>query len=611
MCGIVGFTGLKPAAPILLDGLKRLEYRGYDSAGIAVFEDGKLLVKKAQGRLSTLCELIDDGRDLESTVGIGHTRWATHGKPSDINAHPHLSPDGSFALVHNGIVENYATIKDDLIKKGDKFVSETDSEVVVHLLQHNYDGDLFKAFVKTVNMLQGSYSLGVINTHQPDVIYAIRHSSPLVVGVSPNGNMIASDIPAILPVTRDIIYLNDDEIVKMTKDSVDIFTLDGEPIDKEIKKITWDISAAEKGGYEHFMIKEIMEQPKALRDTIAPRIKNGEIVLDDVHLTREMLEKFNRINIVACGSAYHVGVIAKYIIEKMLRIPVEAVVASEYRYSDPIVDENSLIIIISQSGETADTLEALKLSKKRGATILSIVNVVGSSIANESQNVLYTWAGPEISVATTKAYSTQLILMYLLILYMGKTLGKISDETYSEYLDEIQKLPDKVQQILQQAPEIERLAQRYAYLEHAYFIGRNLDYAVSLEASLKLKETSYIHSDAYPAGELKHGPISLIEDGTLVVALACNKRLMPKTLSNVKEVKARGAEVLMLTNENMLTTDVKNSEIDNVITIPSTLELLESTLEVVPMQLLGYYIAKARNCDVDKPRNLAKSVTVE
>ena len=611
MCGIVGFTGLKPAAPILLDGLKRLEYRGYDSAGIAVFEDGKLLVKKAQGRLSTLCELIDDGRDLESTVGIGHTRWATHGKPSDINAHPHLSPDGSFALVHNGIVENYATIKDDLIKKGDKFVSETDSEVVVHLLQHNYDGDLFKAFVKTVNMLQGSYSLGVINTHQPDVIYAIRHSSPLVVGVSPNGNMIASDIPAILPVTRDIIYLNDDEVVKMTKDSVDIFTLNGEPIDKEIKKITWDISAAEKGGYEHFMIKEIMEQPKALRDTIAPRIKNGAIVLDDVHLTREMLEKFNRINIVACGSAYHVGVIAKYIIEKMLRIPVEAVVASEYRYSDPIVDENSLVIIISQSGETADTLEALKLSKKRGATILSIVNVVGSSIANESQNVLYTWAGPEISVATTKAYSTQLILMYLLILYMGKTLGKISDETYSEYLDEIQKLPDKVQQILQQAPEIERLAQRYAYLEHAYFIGRNLDYAVSLEASLKLKETSYIHSDAYPAGELKHGPISLIEDGTLVVALACNKRLMPKTLSNVKEVKARGAEVLMLTNENMLTTDVKNSEIDNVITIPSTLELLESTLEVVPMQLLGYYIAKARNCDVDKPRNLAKSVTVE
>ncbi len=611
MCGIVGFTGLKPAAPILLDGLKRLEYRGYDSAGIAVFEDGKLLVKKAQGRLSTLCELIDDGRDLESTVGIGHTRWATHGKPSDINAHPHLSPDGSFALVHNGIVENYATIKDDLIKKGDKFVSETDSEVVVHLLQHNYDGDLFKAFVKTVNMLQGSYSLGVINTHQPDVIYAIRHSSPLVVGVSPDGNMIASDIPAILPVTRDIIYLNDDEVVKMTKDSVDIFTLDGEPIEKEIKKITWDISAAEKGGYEHFMIKEIMEQPKALRDTIAPRIKNGEIVLDDVHLTREMLEKFNRINIVACGSAYHVGVIAKYIIEKMLRIPVEAVVASEYRYSDPIVDENSLVIIISQSGETADTLEALKLSKKRGATILSIVNVVGSSIANESQNVLYTWAGPEISVATTKAYSTQLILMYLLILYMGKTLGKISDETYSEYLDEIQKLPDKVQQILQQAPEIERLAQRYAYLEHAYFIGRNLDYAVSLEASLKLKETSYIHSDAYPAGELKHGPISLIEDGTLVVALACNKRLMPKTLSNVKEVKARGAEVLMLTNENMLTTDVKNSEIDNVITIPSTLELLESTLEVVPMQLLGYYIAKARNCDVDKPRNLAKSVTVE
>ena len=611
MCGIVGFTGFKAAAPILLDGLRRLEYRGYDSSGIAVFEEGKILVKKAQGRLQTLCKLIDNGEDLKSTVGIGHTRWATHGKPSDINAHPHVSDDGRFAIVHNGIIENYAVLKDMLIEKGYKFVSETDTEVIANLLQDNYTGNMLATVSKTINMLCGSYALGIIDTYEPDVLYAVRCASPLVVGVSDEGNMIASDIPAILPVTRDIIYLNDDEIVCLKPTGVKIFDKDCNEIQKPIKTVTWDISAAEKGGYEHFMIKEIMEQPKALRDTIAPRIKNGDIVFDDITLTREMLRQVSRVNIVACGSAYHVGVIAKYVIEKMLRIPTEAIVASEFRYSDPIVDEHTLVIIISQSGETADTLEALKLAKRKGAKILSIVNVVGSSIANESDNVIYTWAGPEISVATTKAYSTQLIIMYLLILYMGKVLNRIDKATFDSYLNEVIALPDKVEQILKQTPDIEKLAQRYAYLEHAYFIGRNLDYAVSLEASLKLKETSYIHSDAYPAGELKHGPISLIEDGTLVVALACNERLMPKTLSNVKEVKARGAEVLMLTNDNMPLTDIKNSGIDNVITIPSTFELLESTLEVIPMQLLGYYIARARNCDVDKPRNLAKSVTVE
>lgn len=611
MCGIVGFTGLKAAAPILLDGLRRLEYRGYDSSGIAVFDEGDILVKKAQGRLETLCKLIDNGEDLESKIGIGHTRWATHGKPSDVNAHPHVSADGKFAIVHNGIIENYAVLKDMLIEKGYKFVSETDTEVIAHLLQDNFDGDMLSTVSKTIDMLQGSYALGIISTHEPDVLYAVRCASPLIVGVSDAGNMIASDIPAVLPVTRDIIYLNDDEIVRLKPDGVQIFDKTCSEIQKPIKRIEWDISAAEKGGYEHFMIKEIMEQPKALRDTVTPRIKNGDIVLDDITMTKEMLEKINRVNIVACGSAYHVGVIAKYIIEKLLRIPTEAIVASEFRYSDPIVDERTLVIIISQSGETADTLEALKLAKRKGANIISIVNVVGSSIANESDNVIYTWAGPEISVATTKAYSTQLIVMYLLVLYMGKTLGKLDKSDFDSYLNEVMSLPDKVEQILKQAPEIEKLAQRYAYLEHAYFIGRNLDYAVSLEASLKLKETSYIHSDAYPAGELKHGPISLIEDGTLVVALACNERLMPKTLSNVKEVKARGAEVLMLTNDNMPLADIKNSGIDNVITIPSTFELLEPSLEVVPMQLLGYYIAKARNCDVDKPRNLAKSVTVE
>ena len=611
MCGIVGFTGLKPAAPILLDGLKRLEYRGYDSAGIAVFKDNHITVKKAQGKLETLCKLIDDGKGFDSTIGIGHTRWATHGKPSDVNAHPHISNDGNFAIVHNGIIENYATLKDELIKKGYVFASETDTEVIAHLLQDNYDGDMLSTVSKTIAMLKGSYALGIISKYEPDVLYAVRFASPLIVGVSESGNMIASDIPAILPVTRDIMYLNDDEIVRLTKQKVEVFDSGLNPVEKQIKTIKWDISAAEKGVYDHFMIKEIMEQPKALRDTIAPRIKDGDIVLDDVELTKEMLEKFNRICIVACGSAYHVGVVAKYAIEKLVRIPTEAVVASEFRYSDPLVDENTLVIIISQSGETADTLEALKLAKRKGSTIISIVNVVGSSIANESQNVIYTWAGPEISVATTKAYSTQLIIMYLLILYIGKKLGRIDKATFDSYLDEIQRLPDKVEQILKQSGEIEKLAQRYAFLEHAYFIGRNIDYAVSLEASLKLKETSYIHSDAYPAGELKHGPISLIEDDTLVVALACNERLMPKTLSNVKEVKARGAEVLMVTNDNMLNADVKNSGLNRIITIPSTFELLTATLEVVPMQLLGYYIAKARDCDVDKPRNLAKSVTVE
>ena len=611
MCGIVGFTGLKPAAPILLDGLKRLEYRGYDSAGIAVFKDNHITVKKAQGRLDTLCKLIDDGKGFDSTIGIGHTRWATHGKPSDVNAHPHISNDGNFAVVHNGIIENYATLKDELIKKGYVFSSETDTEVIAHLLQDNYDGDMLSTVSKTIAMLQGSYALGIIGKYEPDVMYAVRFASPLIVGTSDCGNMIASDIPAILPGTRNIIYLNDDEIVRLTKEKVEIFDNELNPVEKPIKTIEWDISAAEKGGYDHFMIKEIMEQPKALRDTIAPRVKDGDIVLDDVELKKEMLEKISRICIVACGSAYHVGVVAKYAIEKLVRIPTEAVVASEFRYSDPLVDENTLVIIISQSGETADTLEALKLAKRKGSPIISIVNVVGSSIANESQNVIYTWAGPEISVATTKAYSTQLTVMYLLILYIGKKLGRIDKATFDSYLDEIQKLPDKVEQILKQSAEIEKLAQRYAYLEHAYFIGRNIDYAVSLEASLKLKETSYIHSDAYPAGELKHGPISLIEDDTLVVALACNERLMPKTLSNVKEVKARGAEVLMVTNDNMLNADIKNSGLNKIITIPSTFELLTATLEVIPMQLLGYYIAKARDCDVDKPRNLAKSVTVE
>ena len=608
MCGIVGFTGNTPAASILLQGLARLEYRGYDSAGIAVFKNDKIKIKKACGRLQTLRDLINDGKDLTSTVGIGHTRWATHGKPSDENAHPHRSQSGLFAIVHNGIIENYASLRKSLIKKGYNFVSETDTEVVAHLLEENYNGDFFGAVSKTIKMIEGSYALGILCNDFPNEMYAVKKASPLIVGLSEDGNMIASDIPAVLPITRDICYLKDGDIVHLTASSVEIYDTDKNKIEREVKTIEWDVSAAEKGGYEHLMIKEIMEQPKALRETIAPRIKDGKIHLDGIELTREKLEKIQRINIIACGSAYHVGVVGKYVIENMCRIPVFAEIASEFRYSDPIVDENSLVIIISQSGETADTLEALKVAKAKGATTIAIVNVVGSQIANEAQHVLYTWAGPEISVATTKAYSTQLALMYLIALEIGQKLDRIDGKYVAKMLASIEDLPDKVEKILKLAPEIEEMAQRYAYLDHAYFIGRNLDYAVSLEASLKLKEISYIHSEAYAAGELKHGTISLIEKGTFVVALACNERLIAKTMSNIKEVKARGAEVLLLTCEDY---GIHSDEVDHTITIPSTHELLTPSLEVVPLQLLGYYIAKARKCDIDKPRNLAKSVTVE
>lgn len=608
MCGIVGFSGVKPAAPILLEGLARLEYRGYDSAGIAVFENGGIKIKKACGRLQMLRDLISNGVNYKSTTGIGHTRWATHGKPSDENAHPHRSQSGLFAIVHNGIIENYASLRRDLIKKGYNFASETDSEVVAQLLEENYNGNFFETVSKTIGMLEGSYALGILCKDDPNEFYAVRKASPLIVGVSDEGNMVASDIPAILPVTRKVMYLNDDEIVHLTPEKAEIFDKDGNRLEREIKTVDWDVSAAEKGGYEHFMIKEIMEQPRALRDTIAPRIKNGEISLEGVDISIDKLKKAQRINIIACGSAYHVGVVGKYVIEEVCRIPVFAEIASEFRYSNPIIDENSIVIIISQSGETADTLAALKEARKRGATTISIVNVVGSSIANESEYVLYTWAGPEISVATTKAYSTQLALMYLIALDFGKKLGRVSDKFVKNMIASIEDLPEKVEKILKLAPDIEKMAQRYAYLEHAYFIGRNLDYAVALEASLKLKEISYIHSEAYAAGELKHGTISLIDEGTFVAALACNERLIAKTMSNIKEVKARGAEVLLLTCDDY---GVHSDEVDHTIEIPSTQELLMPSLEVVPLQLFGYYVAKARNCDIDKPKNLAKSVTVE
>ncbi len=612
MCGIVGFVGRKQAAPILLAGLEHLEYRGYDSAGVAVIDNGSLDVYKTKGRLQILSDMIGGGKILPGTIGIGHTRWATHGKPSDDNSHPHKSSSGRFAVVHNGIIENYGPLKAELEKKGVAFASETDTEVVAQLLDAYYDGDTFSTLVKVIETIEGSFALGILNRDNPHEIYAVRRSSPLIVGLSEDGNFIASDIPAVLPFTRTIYHLNDNEIVRLTEDTVEIFDTARRPIVREKEKVDWDVSAAEKGGYPHFMIKEIMEQPEALSKTIAPRITHdGSITLDGVQLTKEQLAALTHIHIVACGSAYHVGVVGKYVIEELTRIPVTADLASEFRYQNPIVDAHTLVIIISQSGETADTLAALREAKQRGATVLSIVNVVGSSIANESDNVLYTWAGPEISVATTKAYSTQLAMIYLIALYIAGQTGKISKEAFSSLLTKISALPEQVASILKLAPQLEQLAQRYAYLEHAYFLGRNLDYAVAMEASLKLKEISYIHSEAYAAGELKHGTISLIEEGTFVVALACCERLIPKTLSNIKEVKARGAEVLLVTVENCQLADEQADEVDHMIRIPQTNELLMPSLEVIPCQLLGYYIAKARDCDIDKPRNLAKSVTVE
>ena len=609
MCGIVGYVGKKPAAPLLLEGLEKLEYRGYDSAGIALMAAGRLDIYKYKGRLRVLAERLEEGARLPSTVGIGHTRWATHGRPSDRNSHPHSSAHGTFAVVHNGIIENYAALKAELMEQGVPFASETDTEVVAQLLEQYYTGDLKEAVMQTVARLEGSYALGILCADQPGTLFAVRNASPLILGLCEDGHFIASDIPAVLSHTRRVIQLADHEMACLTADGVTVMDAAGQTISKEELFVNWDVAAAEKGGHRHFMIKEILEQPAALAATLSPRLdEQNHIVLDGIALSAEQIRSIRRIHIVACGSAYHTGVVGKYVIERLCRIPVETVVASEYRYCDPIVDEQTLVIIVSQSGETADTLAALREAKKRGARVLSIVNVVGSTIAAESDDVLYTWAGPEISVATTKAYSTQLVMLYLIAFYMAHKLELLTDGELEDYVQKLKELPALVEEILKQAPAIASLAQRYAYLDHAYFIGRNLDYAVCMEASLKLKEISYIHSEAYAAGELKHGTISLIEEGTFVIALACCRELVDKTMSNVKEVKARGAEVLMLTTEEI--THVL-PEIDHVLTVPRVDDLLMPSLEVVPMQLLGYYIALARKCDIDKPRNLAKSVTVE
>ena len=610
MCGIIGYVGDDNATGYLVSGLEKLEYRGYDSAGIAVIENGKIDVIKSKGRLKALEEKIQAQSGFASgTVGIGHTRWATHGEPSDANSHPHLSKSGLFAVVHNGIIENFSFLKEKLISQGYEFKSETDTEVVAHLLEKNYDGDLLKAVKKTADALEGSYALGILCRDYPDEFVCVRRSSPLIVGISEKGNFIASDITAILSYTNNIYKLNDGEIALLSKSGVKFYDKYLQPLEKSITHIDWDISAAEKCGYEHFMIKEIMEQPEAVRATISPRIRDdGTIALDGVSLTKKELLALNRIYIVACGSAYHVGVVGKYVIEKLTRIPVEVDIASEFRYRDPIVDGNTLVIIISQSGETADTLAALRMAKAKNARVLSVVNVVGSSIASESDDVLYTWAGPEIAVATTKAYSTQLCMMYILAIHMAEEMGRIVPDETRRLLSSLMAIPEKIEDILRLSADIEETAKLFKDLEHAYFIGRNIDYAIALEASLKLKEISYIHSEAYGAGELKHGTISLIEPGTMVVALACVDELFPKTMSNIKEVKARGARVLCVTT-------AKHSEelkdIDYTLIVPDTDNLLIGSLEVIPMQLLGYYVAKHRGCDIDKPRNLAKSVTVE
>ena len=607
MCGIVGFIGQEQAAPILLDGLAHLEYRGYDSAGVAVISaQGKLQVEKAVGRLKVLSEQIHGGADLEGCIGLGHTRWATHGAPNIINSHPHVSENGKFAVIHNGIIENYVEIKEFLIGQGIRFKSETDTEVVAQLLEFYYNEchDFLEAVGRVLRRIEGAYALGMLCADCPDRIIAARKDAPLLLGYGKGCNFLASDVTAIIKHTRDVAYMEDGEVAVLTRDGIEVY----DALEQKVEKKHFTI---EKGGYQHFMLKEIMEQPEALRRAISPRIKDGRVIFDDLKLPVEKMREFTRIFIVACGSSYHVGMIGKYNLEHLLRRNVEVVLASEFRYSDPIVDDKSLVIVISQSGETLDTMAALREAKKRGGYILSIVNVVGSSIARESDDVLYTWAGPEIAVATTKAYSTQLAVLDMIGLAFGEVLGTVKKEEYDEAVAELQKLPEKMEQFLasESCEAIPKYASQYFNHNSVFFIGRNLDYALGLEGSLKLKEISYIHSEAYASGELKHGTISLIEDGTLVIALGTYAPLFDKAMSNVVEVKARGADVLALATESHHGEMAKT--VENVITIPDTAQMLLPSLGVVPLQLLAYYIALQRGCDIDKPRNLAKSVTVE
>ncbi len=608
MCGIVGYIGNRQAAPILLDGLGKLEYRGYDSAGIAVYNEGKIDMIKSKGRLKVLSELTHDGATLEGTMGIGHTRWGTHGSPSDVNAHPHFNADKSIVVVHNGIIENYLKLKKKLKKRDYQFVSETDTEVIAHLLDYYYQGNPLEAITKIMHRMEGSYALGIMFKDHPDQLYAVRKDSPLIVGHTDGGCIIASDVPAVLRYTRDVYFIENEEIVRMTADSMEFFNVDEEPIVKEPVRIEWDVNAAEKGGYEHFMLKEMYEQPKAVMDTFSPRMKGSQIEIEELGMTEEEICKIRKIMIVACGSASHVGHTSKYILEGLARIPVEVDMASEFRYRNPILDEQTLVVVISQSGETADTLAALRQAKKMGARVLGIVNVVGSSIAREADNVMYTWAGPEIAVATTKAYSAQLTAMYLLAMKFGKARGLLREDELQEMLGSLKALPAQIEMILSNREKIQKFANRYLAARDIFFIGRGIDHAISMEGSLKLKEISYIHSEAYAAGELKHGTISLVEEGTLVAAVLTQKELYKKMISNMEEVRTRGAFVMAVTVEG--NTEVEKAA-DYVIYIPETNKYFTNSLAIIPLQLFAYYIAVGRGCDVDKPRNLAKSVTVE
>lgn len=610
MCGIVGFIGKEEAGPILLDGLSRLEYRGYDSAGLAIYgpEQG-LQVVKAKGRLKVLSDLTQGGETVHGAVGLGHTRWATHGEPSDVNSHPQVSGDGRFAVVHNGIIENYVEIKEFLERQGVKFVSQTDTEVVAQLLEHYYKGDLLDAVMKVLHRIDGAYAFGIICADCPDKLVAVRKDSPLILGHGEGFNLLASDVTAVIKYTREVSYLDDGEVAVLTTGGIQVYDSYLQPVEKELCHVDWEISAAEKGGYEHFMAKEIMEQPEAFRKTVFPRLKDGKVQLDDLHFDAEYLRRMDKLYVIACGSSYHVGMAAKYNLEKLLRKPVEVTLASEFRYCDPIVTENTLALVISQSGETIDTLAAMREAKRLGARVLSIVNVVGSTIARESDDVIYTWAGPEIAVATTKAYSTQLAVTYLIGLYFADLLGTVAKEEYDALVSELLLLPTKLEAVLEQREHTQYMASLYFNHPSIFFIGRNLDYAVGMEGSLKLKEISYIHSEAYAAGELKHGTISLIEPGTLVVALASYSPLFEKLMSNVVEVKSRGADVLGLTVESKGEAMAKT--VDHTIVVPDTHPMLLPSLDVLPLQLFAYYVALQRGCDIDKPRNLAKSVTVE
>jgi len=609
MCGIVGYVGKRNSQRILIDGLRKLEYRGYDSAGLAVFTGSGLVVKKAQGRLAVLESRLEQ-EPLNGTIGIGHTRWATHGKPSDVNSHPHTDNSNKFSVVHNGIIENYMSLKEELTAKGHQFVSETDTEVISHLIADLYDGDIVKAVQQAVKKMTGAFALGVLTEYEPEKLVAVRLASPLIIGVGEGENFIGSDIPAILEYTRNVYILNDGEMAVLTRDGVDLRTIEGNFISRETFYVDWDLMTAEKAGFDHFMLKEIHEQPKAYRDTMGSRIdaSGRRVVLNEVKLTAQRIWDIHNIHIVACGTAYHAGLVGKSVIEQLARIPVETDVASEYRYRSPIINANTLVIVVSQSGETADTLAALREAKRCGAHVIAITNVVGSSVAREADDVIVTWAGPEIAVASTKAYTSQLIAFYLLGLHLAQTLGTREAEYIAETLDALQKLPEQVESILSHAEEIKQYAEQIAEHNDLFFIGRGLDYAVALEGSLKLKEISYIHSEAYAAGELKHGTLALIEEGIPVIALGTQEQLLEKTISNIKEVKARGAQVFGIAMEG---NEELHKAVDLVFEIPRTVPLLTPALSVVPLQLLAYYASLARGNDVDKPRNLAKSVTVE